>query len=246
VKADPADQRRLLDLQATDTALTQLAYRRNHLPELAEVDKLDGELRAATDEQVRAQTAVDDLDRDISRAERDVEQVRTRAAKDKALLESGRGGAKELESLQHELASLGRRQSELEDAELELMEQREQAEAALNEAVDRLTAARKQREEVETARDQALAEIAKDEEFRASGRAPIVADLPADLIALYDRIREASGGIGAAMLRAGRCEGCRLELFGSELAAVRSAAPDEVVRCEECGRILIRTAESGL
>jgi predicted nucleic acid-binding Zn-ribbon protein len=112
--------------------------------------------------------------------------------------------------------------------------------------VDRLTAARKQREEVETARDQALAEIAKDEEFRASGRAPIVADLPADLIALYDRIREASGGIGAAMLRAGRCEGCRLELFGSELAAVRSAAPDEVVRCEECGRILIRTAESGL
>jgi len=27
---------------------------------------------------------------------------------------------------------------------------------------------------------------------------------------------------------------------------VRSAAPDEVVRCDECRRILVRTAESGL
>lgn len=246
MKADPKAQRRLLDLQAIDIALTQLAHRRRNLPQIAELDRLAQQIVAADDERVKAQVSVDDLDRDIARLEKDVEQVRTRKNKDQARLDAGTGPARELEALQHELASLARRQSELEDAELELMEQREQAEAGLNEAVDRLTAARKQREEVEAARDQALAEIAKDEEFRASGRAPLVADLPSDLIALYDRIRESSGGIGAAMLRAGRCEGCRLELFGSELAAVRSADPDEVVRCEECGRILIRTAESGL
>jgi predicted nucleic acid-binding Zn-ribbon protein len=246
MKADPEAQRRLLDLQAIDIALTQLAHRRRNLPQIAELDRLAQQIVAADDERVKAQVSVDDLDRDIARLEKDVEQVRTRKSKDQARLDAGTGPARELEALQHELASLARRQSELEDAELELMEQREQAEAGLNETVDRLTAARKQREEVEAARDQALAEITKDEEFRTSGRAPIVADLPADLIALYDRIRESSGGIGAAMLRAGRCEGCRLELFGSELSAVRSAAPDEVVRCEECGRILIRTAESGL
>jgi predicted nucleic acid-binding Zn-ribbon protein len=126
------------------------------------------------------------------------------------------------------------------------MEQRETAQSGLDGVLARLGEARSQRDEVERERDETLAEIAKDEEFKSSGRKPLVADLPADLITLYDRIRESSGGIGAALLRGGRCEGCRLELAGSERAAVRSAAPDEVVRCEECRRILVRTSESGL
>ena len=62
---------------------------------------------------------------------------------------------------------------------------------------------------------------------------------------LYEKVRETTG-MGAAMLRAGRCEGCRLELSGSERARVRGADPDEVVQCEECRRILVRTNESGL
>jgi len=95
-------------------------------------------------------------------------------------------------------------------------------------------------------RDDALTAIAKDEEFRSAGRKPLVSDLPPDLIALYDKVRESGGGIGAALLRHGRCEGCRLELSGGERARVKAAAPDEVVRCDECRRILVRTAESGL
>ena len=75
---------------------------------------------------------------------------------------------------------------------------------------------------------------------------PLAADLPADLVTLYDKIRESSGGLGAALLRSGRCGGCRLELYGADLARVKAAAPDEVVRCEECRRIMVRTAESGL
>ncbi len=246
MKADPEAQRRLLDVQAIDTALTQLAHRRRTLPQLAELDRLAREIAAAEDDRVRAQVAVDDLDRDIARYEKDVEQVRTRADRDEARLTMGSGPAKELEALQHELASLARRQSELEDAELELMEQREAAQATLDEVAARVAAAREQRDATEKARDEALAEIAKEEEFRNAGRRPLVADLPPDLVALYDRIRESSGGIGAALLRAGRCEGCRLELSGSERAAIRAAAPDDVVRHEECRRILVRTAESGL
>jgi len=246
VKADPAAQRRLLELQALDTALTQLAHRRRNLPQLAELDRLAKGIAAAEGERIKAQVAVDDLDRDISRLEKDVEQVRVRKGKDQARLDAGTGPARELEALQHELASLSRRQSELEDAELELMEQREAAEAQLQQAAGALAEARDRLAAVEADRDRALAEIAKDEEFRRSGRAPLAADLPADLVSLYDRIRESSGGVGAALLRAGRCEGCRLELFGSELSAVRSAPADEVVRCEECRRILVRTNESSL
>ncbi|TML20950.1 MAG: hypothetical protein E6G35_18085 [Actinobacteria bacterium] len=246
MKADQEAQRRLLDLQAIDTTLAQLAHRRRTLPELAELERLAREIAALDDERVRAQVAVDDLDRDIARVDKDVEQVRARAAKDQTRLDSGSGPARELEALQHELASLARRQSELEDTELELMEQRETADTALRAVLDRLSAARARREAVETARDETLRQIAQEEEFRAAGRKPLVADLPADLVALYERIRESSGGLGAALLRGGRCEGCRLELSGVDRAAVKAADPDEVVRCEECRRILVRTAESGL
>ncbi|HLL68783.1 MAG TPA: C4-type zinc ribbon domain-containing protein [Micromonosporaceae bacterium] len=246
MKADPEAQRRLLDLQSIDTTLAQLAHKRRTLPEHAEIDRLSREVSQLADQRVNAQVAVDDFDRDIARMERDVEQVRARKAKDEARLDAGTGPARELEALQHELATLTRRQSELEDVELELMEQREQAEAVVTDIDRRLTAARDARASAEQRRDQALTDIAKEEEFRSSGRKPLAADLPADLVALYERIREQSGGIGAALLRSGRCGGCRLELSGGERAAIRAAAPDDVLRHEECRRILVRTEESGL
>jgi len=245
VKADPDAQRRLLELQAIDTALAQLAYRERNLPEHAELERLRRELAALEDERVRAQVAVDDIDRDIARLEKDIEQVRARADRDRARLDVGTGPAKELEALQHELATLTRRQGELEDAELELMEQREQAQARLDEIERRLASGREEQAAVEERRQVALADLAKQQEAKRAARGPLTAELPADLLGLYEKIRE-STGMGAALLRAGRCEGCRLELSGSEKARVRSAPPDEVVRCDECGRILVRTAESGL
>jgi predicted nucleic acid-binding Zn-ribbon protein len=244
VKAAPEAQRRLLDLQAVDTALAQLAHRRRSLPELAEIETVAREISALEDERVRAQVAVDDLDRDIARFEKDIDQVRTRKDRDQKRLDAG-GALREIEGLQHELATLNRRQSELEDAELELMEQRETAEQALNDVKGRLAAAGERRAAAEARRDEAYAEIAKEEEFKSSSRGPLVADLPADLVTLYDKIR-ADSGLGAALVRSGRCGGCRIELYGADLARVKSAPADEVVRCEECRRIMVRTAESGL
>lgn len=245
MKADPKVQRRLLDLQAIDTALAQLAHRRRSLPERAELEALARELSALEDERVRAQVAVDDLDRDIARLEKDIDQVRARKSKDEARLAAGTGPARELEAIQHELASLNRRQGDLEDAELELMEQRETAQGVLDGVERRIAEARDRRTAAEQRRDESLAEIAKEEEFKRSARQPLANDLPADLVALYDRIREDSG-LGAALLTAARCGGCRLELSGADLARIRKADPDEVVRCEECRRIMVRTSESGL
>ena len=244
MKAAPEAQRRLLDLQAVDIALAQLAHRRKSLPELAEIVTISRELSALEDERVRAQVAVDDLDRDISRFEKDIEQVRTRKDRDQARLNAG-GALREIEGLQHELATLNRRQSELEDAELELMEQREGAEQALNDVKKQLAEAGERRAAAEARRDAANAEITKEQEFKTQSRGPLAADLPADLITLYDKIR-ADSGLGAALVRSGRCGGCRIELYGADLARVKSAPADEVVRCEECRRIMVRTAESGL
>jgi predicted nucleic acid-binding Zn-ribbon protein len=244
VKAAPEAQRRLLDLQAIDTALAQLAHRRKSLPELAEIATISRELSALEDQRVRAQVAVDDLDRDIARFEKDIEQVRARKDRDQTRLEAG-GALREIEGLQHELATLNRRQSELEDAELELMEQRESAEEVLNGVRSQLAEASARRAAAEARRDEAYADITKEQEFRIKSRVPLAADLPPDLLNLYDKIREDSG-LGAALVRSGRCGGCRIELYGADLARVKSAPADEVVRCEECRRIMVRTTESGL
>lgn len=247
MRAAPADQLRLLDLQAVDLHLDQLAHRRRTLPELAELERGNAALGGLRDDVVRARTEVDDLDREIGRLENDIDQVRQRATRDKQRMDSGAiTSSKELESLQHEVASLARRQGELEDAELELMETREEAEARLTAAQARFDEASAALVDAEKRRDVAYAEIDGTIAARTGERGPLAAQIPADLLALYEKIRATHNGIGAAQLRARRCEGCRLDLAGSDLNAARSAAEDEVLRCEECRRILIRTTESGL
>ncbi|GIE30039.1 hypothetical protein Ait01nite_030840 [Actinoplanes italicus] len=244
MKAAPEAQRRLLDLQAVDTTLAQLAHRRKSLPELAEIDAVAREISALEDERVRAQVVVDDLERDIARLEKDIDQVRQRKDKDQKRLEAG-GSLREVEGLQHEMATLKRRQSELEDAELELMEQTETASATLAEVQGRIAAAVERRSDAERRRDDALGEIAKELEFKTQARVPLAADLPDDLVTLYEKIRSETG-MGAALFYAGRCGACRIELYGADLNRVKSAPKDDVVRCEECRRIMVRTAESGL
>ncbi|GAA2689994.1 MULTISPECIES: zinc ribbon domain-containing protein [Actinoplanes] len=244
MKAAPEAQRRLLDLQAVDTALAQLAHRRKSLPELAEIEAASREISALEDERVRAQVTVDDLDRDISRFEKDIEQVRLRKDKDQKRLDSG-AAMREIDGLQHELATLKRRQSELEDAELELMEQREAGVAGLADVQARIAAAVQRRNDAEKRRDSTLDEITKEQEFKSGARGPLAGDLPADLVTLYDKIR-ADSGMGAALVYAGRCGACRIELYGADLNRVKTAPADEVVRCEECRRIMVRTSESGL
>jgi hypothetical protein len=246
VKAPPEAQRHLLDVQAIDTALQQLAHRRSTLPALSALNSVGREISDLDDERIRAQVAVDDIDRDITRLERDTEQVRSRAEKDRSRLDAGSGPARELEALQHEITSLSRRQSELEDAELELMEQRDVAQKSVDQTVAKLEDARHRQDELQIERDESLAAIAKEADEKQAARQPMIAELPDDLVGLYDKIREASGGIGAALLRSGRCGGCRIELSGGERARVRSAPADEVVRCDECRRIMVRTEESGL
>jgi predicted nucleic acid-binding Zn-ribbon protein len=246
VKADPTDQQRLLDLAAEDVALTQLAHRRHTLPEVAAVEAAEDAERQLAVELVRAETEARDLAREVKRLEADVDVVRTRSTRDQQRLEAGGLPAREVTALQHELESLHRRQGDLEDQELELMERQESADAALRAAREGQEKAAADRERAVQLRDDALAEIADATSRHEAARKEVAAAVPAPLLSLYDRIRTQTGTTGAAQLKARQCQGCRIELNGRELAAVRNADPDEVVRCENCGRVLVRTAESGL
>jgi predicted nucleic acid-binding Zn-ribbon protein len=245
VQADHFDQQKLLALAAEDVVLAQLAHRRRTLPELAAVEAAQEAQRTLSDDVVRAETEVRDLDREQKRLEGDVETVRAREARDQSRIDAG-ATAKEITGLQHELESLKRRQSDLEDQVLELMERREAADATLATAQSGLAGAQAEQERAEELRDAALADIADATKQHEAKRQEIVGTVPADLLKLYDRIAAQTGSTGAAHLHARRCEGCRIELYGNELASFRNADPHTVLRCENCGRILVRTAESGL
>ncbi len=244
--ADPFVQLRLLDLQAVDTALAQLAHRRRNLPELAVIADCDQRAAEVRSQLVDAETTLADLAADQRRMEADVDTVRSRARKDQQRMAASGVPAKEISSLEHEVASLARRQGTLEDELLELMETRETAESEVADLKGRLEAVAGERATAAAARDEVFEELDDAEKKRHAERDRLVGALPSDLVALYDRVRESSGGVGAAMLRQRRCEGCRLELAGSELSEVRAAKPDQVLRCENCRRILVRSHESGL
>jgi predicted nucleic acid-binding Zn-ribbon protein len=241
--APPEDQRRLLDVQALDTRTAQLAHARRSHPVLARLAELDSRLADLDTSLVASRTAVKDLRRELAKAEGDVQQVRTRADRDQARLNSGQGSAKDLQAIQHELVALGRRQGELEEIELEVMERLEAHESALGELESAADVVRGQRREAEAERDAAFATIDAEAGEVAGQRARLAEGLDAGLVTLYDRLRGQLGGLGAAALRGRRCEGCRLELNPTDVEAIRKAAPEQVARCEECGRILVRLPE---
>jgi len=247
VRADPFAQLKLLDVQDLDSRLDGLRHQVANLPETAELRRLSAEMGELRANEGALRTEVDDLTRDQRRADADVEQVKGRRTRDQQRLDSGAlTNPKDLERLQHELVSLDRRVAELEDAELEVMERLENAQAALTDVRSRMQQVATAGRELTAVRDDRLAALQAEAEKVTGERSDAVAGLPPELLAVYERLRQQKGGVGAAHLRARRCEGCSLELDSAELARIAGQRSDEVVHCEECGRILVRTGESGL
>ncbi|MEO5652473.1 MAG: C4-type zinc ribbon domain-containing protein [Marmoricola sp.] len=204
--------------------------------------------RTAVENAVRdLRIAVDDLGREQRRADADVEQVKTRRERDQGMIDAGQvSDPKALQRMLGELESLHRRIGDLEDVELDVMEQLETAQASLVERTAELATLETEEAELQAALEHKSAELSEEVRTVTAERAPIVAGMPADLIALYEKLRAQKGGVGAAALRRRECGGCRLTLNASDLGLIAKSPTDEVIRCEECNRILVRTGESGL
>lgn len=239
--APVADQRQLLVVQDLDTRLDQIAHRRGQVPALAEIVALDARLKDLSTALVTSRTAASDLRRELAKAEADVEQVRARTKRDQDRLDSGQASVRDTQALQSEIEHLAGRQAELEEVELGVMERLEAHTAVL----DELEAAN-----AEVERQRAAAEASRDADHRAldeeaagvrGERARAAEGLDAGLMSLYEKLRTQMSGRGAAALVGRECQGCRMELNPVDLAAVKAAPADQVVRCEECGRILVRT-----
>ncbi|WP_433431274.1 zinc ribbon domain-containing protein [Nonomuraea sp. CA-141351] len=246
MKAAPEAQKRLLDLAELDSVIDRLAHRRRTLPELAEIDERSKLFAKLATQAIEAQTEAGDLAREQAKAESDVDAVRTRADRDQKRLDSGAvTSPRDLAGLQSEIASLHKRQGDLEEVVLEIMERKEAADTKVTDLVaqrDELAAALAV---AEARRDEALKEIDKEAGAVQSRRAAVSGDIPADLLGLYTKLKD-QYSVGAAMLRGGRCQGCKVALSIAEMNRIKAAPHDEVLRCEECRRILVRTAESGL
>jgi predicted nucleic acid-binding Zn-ribbon protein len=245
LNAEPAVQRRLLDLQDLDLQLDQVAHKRKALPEHKALTDLAAEKSVVDRELVTADTEVGDLQREQKKADSDVDQVRQRKARNQQRIDSGQvSSPRDLENLQHEIGSLDRRIGDLEDAELEVMEKLEAAEVVQADLRSRAESFADRQSELESTRDAALKELDEQRAEYGDKRTAIAAELPEALVTQYQRLREHNGGIGAAPLVGKRCMGCRMELSPSDLNRIKASPPDAVLRCEECGRILVRTADS--
>lgn len=243
VNATPEHQRTLLDVADLDRRMAQAERARAQPAQGARIT----ELVAIRQEQLRELATLagvrDDARAELARLESDVKLVEQRRARDAERLASATN-PKQAQALEHELATLAKRQSDLEDTELDVMGRVEDAEAALaaqQALLDTTTA------EGTTLTAQAKADVTAATELGTQltrDRAAVVATLPEALLAEYTR--RATNSAGAALLTRGTCEGCRMMLPGTDLAEIRRAPEDAVVSCPECGCILVRTEESGL
>lgn len=247
MKADPFVQLKLLDLQALDSRADHLRHQRDHLPEHEQLAAAERERAALAGQERDQRIVVDDLTAEQAKVDADVEQVKARRTRDQQRMDQGLiSNPKDLQHMQQELESLNRRITSLEDQELEVMERLEEAQSELTGLGARLADLDGRLDELRARRDEQSSTIAADLDQIQQEREPLAQEMPDDLRELYDRLREQKGGVGAAALRARACEGCRLTLDNAELADIRKAASDVVLRCEECQRILVRTHESGL
>ncbi|MGB3697039.1 MAG: C4-type zinc ribbon domain-containing protein [Gordonia sp. (in: high G+C Gram-positive bacteria)] len=245
MKVPSAQQRRLLDVAELDADIAKARHERRNLPEDAELTALAEEMEAIREDRARAQVAVDNLQAEYDRVDAELTGTAAHLTRDREQIESGAMNHKALAELQHQVAGLERRAETLEAELLEVMEQQEATDSEAERTEAALLAATERELDLVARRDAAGVGVDQRVADLTDKRAAAVADVDAALLAIYDRLRE-QGRVGAGLVRQRRCGACRMELDPRTLSGIAAADDDEVLRCEECGAIMVRTEQSGL
>lgn len=240
MKASPENQNLLIELQLIDSQVTQAKVKLANLPELEQIVAIHTRLENTAVELTVVETELADVAIDLRRSENDVEQVEDRMKKDETRLTSGQGSPKELEQLQHELVTLGKRKADLEDSELEVMVKYDGIKARVDELLNDQVGLKKLELELNVRLENAKTEIDKTLADLSTARGALTPKIDSPLLELYEKVRSSADGIGAALLIGNKCDGCHLAINAVELERIKGLAPDEVIRCEECRRILVR------
>ncbi|MCH1882985.1 hypothetical protein [Agrococcus sp. ARC_14] len=244
LKATNQDQRRLLTLQDVDTRIVRLQGKLKALPQTKRIDELDTELATLDRSVLERLGGHDDIAAEVARIENDVQTVAARLTRNRERLPAITD-AKVATATEHEIATLERRQGDLEDLELEAMQRQEDAGTALATAREDAAKARAERERLAAERDAEAAGLEQELVQARAERSDRIAGVPADLLALYDRQRERYG-IGATLLQHRTSSASGVEFTSSELHEIRQAAEDDVLIDPNSSAILVRTEESGI
>lgn len=243
MKADVFQQHLLAKLAELDAEVSRAEHRKKNLAEQKVVEEVQARHREANDRLAALQLALADIDVQVAKYETEIDGVRQREDRDRALLAGGTVDPKQLNDLQHELETLQRRQSSLEDAQLEIMERREELAADQDRELAGIDALQTELADAQRASDDAHAELTQLTEKSATRRAELTSGIDEALVTLYERQR-ARGGVGAGLLQGRRCGACRIEIDRGEIARITAADDDEVLRCPECAAILLRVKDS--
>ena len=240
MKATPQDQNLLIELQLIDSEITKAKVKLAGLPEIEQIAAIHVRLENTAVELAVVETELADAAIDLKRSELDVEQVVDRIAKDEKRLSSGLGTPKELEQLQHEVVTLNKRKAELEDGELEFMIKHDGIKARVDELLNDQVGLKKLELELNVRLENSKAEINQALENLIADRNALAPKIDPALVDLYDKIRASAHGVGAALLVGNKCDGCHLAINAIEIERIKGLAADEIIRCEECRRILVR------
>ena len=240
MQASPEQQSLIFELQLLDNEIMQANTKLKSLPEIEQLLHIDKRIVTATDELATVKAEADQIALELRRGEVDVETVTDRIKKDEARLASGNATPKELEQLQHEVGTLKKRQETLEEIELEIMVRSEAITARTNTLTTDLASLETLKAEINQRLTTASGEINTVITNKQSDREKVVVKIEKPLIDLYEKIRTASGGVAAAALVGNKCNGCNLAINAVEMDRIKSLAKDELLRCEECRRILVR------
>ncbi len=239
--AEPAAQRRLIDLAELDRKLLQLNHQKATIPELAEIAKQMDIYRKVSEELVQADTALADAQDSLDRVDEDLTPARERLERNQKMVDEGAiTDAKSLQSMLGEIEHLKGRISNLEDESLDAMQAVEDATGVRDRLVEGQKAVEVGVRALMKTRDEKGAAIDSQVKAVKAERASLVGSLPTDLVDLYDRIAARTGDVGAGELLNGKCTGCALEMDHASVADFLQQPADKVVRCEECSRILVR------
>jgi hypothetical protein len=240
VQASTEQQSLILELQLLDNEIMQSNTKLKSLPEIEQLLHIDKRITAATEEASVVKAETDQIALELRRGEVDVETVTDRIKKDEARLSSGNATPKELEQLQHEVETLKKRQEALEEIELEIMIRNDAVTARSSTLTTDLASLQTLKDEISGRLQSATNEINKVIADKNTARNLVTGKIEKALIDLYEKIRGNAGGVGAAALVGNKCNGCNLAINAVEMDRIKSLAKDELLRCEECRRILVR------
>ena len=226
----------LFDLQVVDLEIDRLLNERQSLPELEGYRQAHAQSAAVMEQKQAAENVLRETTLELDKTSGELELAEQKLAAEQNRLYAGGLTARDASFLRQEVQMLERKNGEAEDEILELMETRDTQDAAAEQLAADLAAADREKARLEAIIQQAWngidARLAKKEVRKAD----VISLIPAELINLYEELREMKGGVAVGRLSEGVCGGCHLTLTSAEQLDVKKSDPP---RCLHCRRILV-------